>query len=95
MTHFNYETIPTNDTNYRCHVQAIELVYPLIYGSYYGTLHYYIVIKSLGNTFACTQTNFLDKCNFKKCGAHWPRPVHLILKVKKQGAVFGNKITYV
>ena len=43
----------------------------------------YIVIHSLGaQTHTHTHTiTFLDKRNFKKAGAHWPKPIYVWLKI--------------
>ena len=30
---FQYEVTPTNDTDYSCHINVVELVQPIIWGS--------------------------------------------------------------
>ena len=36
--------MPTNDTDYSCHIKAVELVYPIIWGPYHATSHHYLFI---------------------------------------------------
>ena len=63
--------MPTNKTDYSCHIKAVELVQPIIW------VHIMpLVINSLGggDTHANTHTHTDDphRINFKKPGAHWP-----------------------
>ena len=43
MMFFNFKGTPTNDTDYSCHIKAVELVYPIILGLYTS-----LIINSLG-----------------------------------------------
>ena len=43
MTHFNSKAIPTNHTDYNCHIKAVKLVQPIMWGPYTPP-----VINSLG-----------------------------------------------
>ena len=69
VTSFNCKATPTNDTNYSCHIKAVELLNQ----SYRVHIMPKItppIINSLrgGHTHA----DFLDISNFKKPGMHLP-----------------------
>ena len=40
MTHFNSKATPSNDTDYNCHINVVELVWPIIWGSYHIISHH-------------------------------------------------------
>ena len=70
MMRMDAYVIPTKDTNYSCHIKAIELIQPIIW------IHITpLVINSLGgrhtSTHTCIQT-FVDRSNSKKPGVHQP-----------------------
>ena len=43
MTHFNSKAMPVNDTDYSCHIEAVELTQSIMWGPYTPP-----VINSLG-----------------------------------------------
>ena len=40
MMCFNSKAMPTNNTDYNCHIEAVELVYPIIQSPYHTTSHH-------------------------------------------------------
>ena len=65
MMHLNYKAMPTNSTDYRCHVKVHRTCLTNHMGPYHVTSCYYIVSNNLGaDTY--TYTNFLNKSHFKK-----------------------------
>ena len=79
MTWFIYKAVPINDTNYSCHMKAIELVEPIILGPCHAiscTISYILITSGDGghtrtqtHTHTHTHTHtldFSDKGNFKK-----------------------------
>ena len=48
---FNSRVMPTNDANYSCHIKAVELVLPNIWGPYH-TVNYYSCIHVIIMTMA-------------------------------------------
>ena len=44
MMHFNSTATSTNDTNYSCHIEVVELFSPITWGPYHGP---HMIINSL------------------------------------------------
>ena len=69
MTHFNYKTTPTNDTDYRCNIKAVELVEPTILGPYHTTSCHWLLLASGMDTQ--THRHVTGKIIFRKQACTW------------------------
>ena len=62
MMRFNVKAMPTNDTDYSCHIKAVEFIQPITWDLYHTT--------SLGGTHArvhthtCMHAQAIEKSNF-------------------------------
>ena len=85
MTHYNSKATPTNDTDYSCHINVVQLV-----SQSYGVhiLPHYIIYPrgwthtrthAHAHTHTHTHTDVLHRINFKKPGMCWALPgMHLV-----------------
>ena len=75
VTHTNSKTTSINDNNYSCHITAVQLVEPIIWGPYHATslIALGADIHTQTNTYTdvCTETILETRCALA-CGWHAP-----------------------